>query len=75
MLSNVIKGKYERFKGFLKESWGHMTSNQDMVAEGRKLQYFGKSLEKHGLTKEEVKHRTAKFVEESKGAQDSTFKY
>lgn len=75
MVGNAIQGKYERFKGFLKESWGRMTNNQDMVADGRKMQYFGKTLEKHGLTKEHVKHRTAKFVEESKGAQDNTFKY
>ena len=50
-----VEGKTQHVKGRLKESWGALTGNEEIKAEGRSDQVAGKAKEKKGVWKERLK--------------------
>lgn len=65
MFINKLKGKLQTIEGHIKEAWARATNDSELLCEGRRDKFFGRTREKFGLTKEEAKKRLRKFEEES----------
>ncbi len=61
MNKDTIEGKFEQFKGKIKESWGKLTDDDISLIKGKKDQFFGKVQEKHGIAKDEAAKKLAEF--------------
>ena len=55
MDKDVIKGKAEKAKGFVKEKTGELIGNEELEAEGSAERLAGKARETLGKAKEKVK--------------------
>jgi len=49
-----IEGQWQRYRGQVKEQWGHLTDDELDVIAGNRNKLVGKIQEKHGLSKEEA---------------------
>lgn len=52
-----IKGQWQRYRGQVKEQWGHLTDDELEVIAGNRNKLVGKIQEKHGLSKEEAERQ------------------
>ncbi|HXH12097.1 MAG TPA: CsbD family protein [Alphaproteobacteria bacterium] len=52
-----IEGQWQRYRGRVKEQWGHLTDDELDVIAGNRDQLVGKIQEKHGLSKEEAERQ------------------
>ena len=73
MLPNKFSGKLQTVKGHVKEAWGRLSNNNEMLCKGKRDKFFGRARERYGITKEQAKERVRKFEEESNTAQFSRY--
>ncbi len=52
-----IEGQWQRYRGQVKEQWGHLTDDELDVIAGNRNKLVGKIQEKHGLSKEEAERQ------------------
>jgi uncharacterized protein YjbJ (UPF0337 family) len=52
MNKEQLSGKYDQFKGKLKETWGKLTDDDIATLEGKSEQFYGKVKEHYGIEKE-----------------------
>lgn len=55
MNEDLLKGKWNQFKGKIKSKWGKLTDDDLKEAEGDREKLIGKIQEKYGKDKEEAK--------------------
>lgn len=55
MNEDLLKGKWNQFKGKIKSKWGKLTDDDLKEAEGDREKIIGKIQEKYGKDKEEAK--------------------
>jgi uncharacterized protein YjbJ (UPF0337 family) len=49
-----VEGKWQQFKGSVKQKWGKLTDDDLDVIAGKRDQLVGKIQERYGITKEEA---------------------
>ena len=54
-ITDLIKGKWNKIKGKLKEEYAELTDNDLIYEEGKEEQLIGRIQEKTGKTKQEIK--------------------
>ncbi len=59
---DVVKGKWNQFKGGLKQQWGKLTDDDLMQAEGSYDKLSGKLQERYGWTKADAEKRLDAFI-------------
>jgi uncharacterized protein YjbJ (UPF0337 family) len=52
-----VEGKWQQYRGQVKEKWGRLTDDALDVIAGNRDQLIGKIQEKHGLSKEEAERQ------------------
>lgn len=52
MNEDQMQGKFEQFKGKIKETWGRLSDDDIALADGKMEQFLGKVQQTYGLTKE-----------------------
>jgi uncharacterized protein YjbJ (UPF0337 family) len=57
-----VEGKWNQYKGKVKEKWGKLTDDDLHVINGRRQQLVGKIQERYGLAKEVAEKQTDEFV-------------
>ena len=62
----ILKGKWRRIKGDIRQDWGKLTNNDLDRVEGTINKLFGLLQEKYGYAKEKAKEEFSHFVDESK---------
>ncbi len=63
---DIIEGKWEQFKGTVKQKWGDLTDDEMTQIAGNKDKLAGKLQEKYGWTKEEVDHKLNEFMRDNR---------
>lgn len=58
-----LKGKWNEFKGKIKEEWGDLTDDDLEEAEGRRDQLLGKIQQRYGKARNEAEHELFKWEE------------
>jgi len=61
MNADTFKGKWNQFKGELKQQWGKFTDDDLMLIEGNYDKFKGKVQERYGDRKEELETWAAKW--------------
>lgn len=56
-----LKGKWNEFKGKIKEEWGDLTDDDLDRAEGNRDQVVGAIQQRYGLAKEEAERKVEKW--------------
>jgi uncharacterized protein YjbJ (UPF0337 family) len=51
---NIIEGKWQQFKGKVKEQWGDLTEDDLDIVAGKKDQLIGKIQERYGKSRDEA---------------------
>jgi uncharacterized protein YjbJ (UPF0337 family) len=81
MNSDILQGKWKQLTGNIKETFGKLTDDDLMQAEGNADQMIGKLQERYGYTKAQAQAEWDKFVqknstdvEEAKAKLDDTAK-
>ena len=54
-------GKFQQFKGKVKEAWGKLTDDDIALYNGKKEQFFGKVQEKYGIAKEDAEKKVKEW--------------
>jgi uncharacterized protein YjbJ (UPF0337 family) len=57
-----VEGKWNEYKGKVKEKWGKLTDNDLDVISGRRQQLVGKIQERYGSAKEVAEKQADEFV-------------
>lgn len=57
-----IEGKWEQFKGSVRENWGQLTDDDLAEIQGNREQLEGKIQERYGKTKEEAQAEVDNFL-------------
>lgn len=57
MQKENFEGKWNRFKGAVKEKWGKLTDDDMMMISGKRDQLIGKLQERYGYAKEEAENQ------------------
>ena len=57
MNKDQIKGTFDQLKGKIKMTWGRLSDDDVMLAEGQRDQFFAKIQQVYGITKEEAQKR------------------
>ncbi len=57
-----MEGKWNQYKGQVKEKWGKFTDDDLKVINGRRQQLVGKIQERYGLAKEAAENQAEEFV-------------
>lgn len=55
MNADIIKGKWNEFKGKVKEKWGDITDDELLQIEGNSDKIYGVLQQRYGLGREEAK--------------------
>ena len=58
---DIVEGKWDRFKGSVKEKWGDLTDNELTEMAGRRDKLSGKLQERYGWTKDDAEHQIDSF--------------
>ena len=66
MNKEQTEGKFEQFKGKIKETWGKLSDNDIALFNGQREQFLGKLKEHYGLAKEDAEKKI-KALEEASG--------
>lgn len=64
MDSDRIEGNWKRFKGYLREQWGHLTDDEIDEHRGELEQLEGKIQARTGETKDEIRAKFREFERE-----------
>jgi uncharacterized protein YjbJ (UPF0337 family) len=65
MTDDILRGKWNQFKGSVKQRWGELTDDEVDQIEGRRDILVGKLQEKYGYSKMRAEEEVDRFVEES----------
>jgi len=57
-----MEGKWNQYKGQVKEKWGKLTDDDLKVINGRRQQLVGKIQERYGIAKEVAEDQAEEFV-------------
>ena len=61
MNEEIIKGKWEQFKGGVQKQWGKLTDDDLDVIEGDAKILVGKIQERYGISKEEAEKQVKDY--------------
>jgi uncharacterized protein YjbJ (UPF0337 family) len=56
-----VRGKWNQFKGSVKEKWGKLTDDDLAVINGNKDRLVGKIQERYGITKEKAEEQVSNW--------------
>jgi uncharacterized protein YjbJ (UPF0337 family) len=56
-----VAGKWNQFKGSVKEKWGQLTDDDLAVIDGNKDRLVGKIQERYGITKEKAEEQVSNW--------------
>ncbi|MDP0926298.1 CsbD family protein [Paracoccus onubensis] len=59
---DIIQGKWQQFKGSVKEKWGDLTDDEIDQIDGNRDQLSGKLQEKYGWAKDDAERRIDDFI-------------
>lgn len=62
MNKDILKGKWNTYKGKIKEQWGRLTDDEIDQINGRRDQLVGKLQEAYGKTKEQAQQEIDEFL-------------
>lgn len=65
---NEIEGKWDQFKGKIREKWGKLTDDDLTQIKGKRDQLEGKLRERYGYAQDRVASEVNKFLEAGKDA-------
>ncbi|MHB0856828.1 MAG: CsbD family protein [Anaerolineae bacterium] len=65
MNKDILKGKWNQFKGQVKQRWGDLTDDDLDKIEGRRDELVGKIQEKYGYTRERAEREVDSFIAET----------
>jgi uncharacterized protein YjbJ (UPF0337 family) len=57
-----VEGKWNQYKGQVKEKWGKLTDDDLDVINGRRQQLIGKIQERYGIAKQTAEEQAEQFV-------------
>jgi uncharacterized protein YjbJ (UPF0337 family) len=57
-----MEGKWNQYKGQVKEKWGKLTDDDLKVINGRRQQLVGKIQERYGIAREVAENQAEEFV-------------
>ena len=57
-----VEGKWQQFKGRVKEKWGQLTDDDLDTAAGKRDRLAGKIQERYGIAKEEAERELDEFA-------------
>jgi uncharacterized protein YjbJ (UPF0337 family) len=66
MNADELKGKWEQFKGKLRERWSKLTDDDWQQVKGNKEQLVGKIQEKYGVAKDQAEKELDDFFNKDK---------
>lgn len=66
-----IQGKWQEYKGHVKQRWGKLTDQDLMVINGKRDVLVGKIRERAGATKEQAEKEIAEFEASFKAAKSA----
>lgn len=58
-----VEGKWDQFKGKVRETWGKLTDNDLSVIRGKRDQLLGKLHERYGYEKDRANKEINKFLD------------
>ena len=58
---DIVEGKWDQFKGSVKEKWGDLTDDDLTMMAGKRDKMAGKLQEKYGWSKEEADRQLDDF--------------
>lgn len=61
MNKDLFKGKWNEFKGKVKEQWGRLTDDEIAQINGKREQLLGKLQTKYGYAKDKAEEELARF--------------
>ncbi len=61
MNSEQFKGKWNQFKGKVKQEWGDLTDDDLTRINGNRDELLGRLQERYGIEKEEAEKRVSRF--------------
>ena len=59
---DIVEGKWDRFKGSVKEKWGDLTDNELTEMAGRRDKLSGKLQERYGWAKADAEEKMNDFL-------------
>ncbi|RJE89141.1 CsbD family protein [Paracoccus onubensis] len=59
---DIIQGKWQQFKGSVKEKWGDLTEDEIDQIDGNRDQLSGKLQEKYGWAKDDAERHIDDFI-------------
>ena len=59
---DIVQGKWQQFKGLVKEKWGDLTDDDIDQIDGNRDKLSGKLQEKYGWAKEDAERNIDDFV-------------
>lgn len=63
MNNDILKGKWNQFKGEVKKEWGKLTNDDMDVINGEYDQLVGRIQERYGRTREEARREVDSYFE------------
>lgn len=70
---NEFAGKWDQFKGQVKEKWGKFTDNDLTVIAGKKDQFLGKLRERYGYNEAQAEKEIEGFMQNCGCSSDQKF--
>jgi len=70
-----VEGKWNQYKGKVKEKWGKLTDDDMDMINGRRQQLVGKIQERYGLAKEAAEKQADEFVKALKEEDKANAKF
>ena len=61
-----IEGNWKQFRGKLKQSWGTLTNNPLIVADGARDKLAGRVQERHGISYDEAERQLEDFLDRNR---------
>jgi uncharacterized protein YjbJ (UPF0337 family) len=59
---NQVEGRWKRYSGNIKESWGKLTHNDSVVFRGKREQLLGTIQERYGVADQDAEMRVDEFA-------------
>lgn len=65
MTDDILRGKWNQFRGTIKQRWGELTDDELDQIEGRRDKLVGKLQEKYGYSKVRAEEEVNSFMHEN----------